>query len=89
LPAWPEKPLFDGGGFSPPNNLSDVLRPIAPDGSYAAPGVAASALELAESARRAERQAAEARATLERTVVWPEALREADGQPRAPHEEKA
>jgi cell division initiation protein len=130
-PVWPERPHFDGGGLTPADNLSDVLRPIAPDGSYAAPpvvtpGGAASALELAESARRAERLAAEARATLERHAGWPEAaapnpagpkdpagprdpagpneaesdgrwsmdrfkdgLRDGDGLPRAPHEEKA
>ena len=62
------------GGLPPGDDLTDVLRPVAPDGSYkGVPGAPRperprqpSVQELAEEVRRAERLAAEARAAAER-----------------------
>jgi len=55
---------------TPPAGLGDAMRPVAADGSYDRGGVAGRPLsgaeEIAQAARRAERLAAEARATRER-----------------------
>jgi cell division initiation protein len=75
------------GALPPADDLADVLRPIAPDGSYEEvpaaplppappsppPARSGSTEELAQAVRRAERLAAEARAAAERHTAPPPA----------------